>query len=297
MPVTPHKGRSGGDPYKTRTSSYVSTTFSSNTTFTTPKADYMEITMDGAGGGGGKYVNFGNAGNGAAGGRLTFRMAIRNDKTLTLTIGSGGAKGGATNAKGGGLSKISLGDTTVAIAGGGGAGCGIHAEGGGHYAGHGGAGGGTTANAGTNGSYGSEMLGTGGAGGTQAADGEVGYGHAVVGDVYWSANGSGIAGGSVSDLTHVTRAGYGGYGYYNGGGGGCAIALESSSPDVYLGAGGGGGGGSSYVNTGISGVTITNVYHGIGEGAAHGLGASYPSISETDGTSGSITISYYEYNF
>lgn len=280
MPNPLIKGRSGDAPYKTRASSYVSTTFSSSTTFTTPKADYLEIEMLGAGGG---SSQFGSNPVGGVGGKLTFTMSCRDNKTLTLTIGSGGATSGplgsATNAGGGGATIITMGSTTIAIAGGGGGAGGTRNDFDGETGGgNGGNGGGTTAQAGADTTNFGWCI--GGGGGTQSANGAGGT--VTVPSYHQAAGGSGTTGGSADGI----YAGNGGMGYKNGGGGSAASRFGDT---LYNLAASGGGGGSNYIHPDtIPQVTITSVSNYVGGGRGQ---------SGYNGLSGTIKISYYEYNF
>ena len=243
----------------------VTTNFSStgsDQSYTVPAGvTSVNVTLIGAGGGGGGIYLAGGTG-----GLVSGTLAVTPGETLTVIAGRGGQPGygspsaygggGAPGADvyaytnsggGGGRSAIQRSGVDIVTAGGGGG----AARG---PSGSGGAGGGTTG--GTGGYF-------GGSGGTQSAAGN---------NIFGGNSGSGYSGGAGGyvSVSNSSSGGGGGGGWFGGGGAGG----NNSYPSYY----GGGGGGSSYVAN-LTG-TVVNTQGG---GAAGSLNT---------GSNGSVTISY-----
>jgi hypothetical protein len=236
----------------------------------------------GAGGAGGyrnSYASEQSGGGGSSEASLTFNPGI----VYTITVGSGGANGGATDTAGfnGNDSSISGSDITTITSTGGGRGGGDGSAPA-FNGGNGGSGGGSnfggpagngTANQGYNGGVGStgaSVYGGGGGGGASAA-----------GTNGNSTNGGNGGNGLASSITgsSVTRGGGGAGGTYNGSGAGTA------------GSGGGGVVGTAgTANTGGGGGGCSNV--GV-QGGAGGKGVvilRIPTANYTGTTTGSPTV-------
>jgi hypothetical protein len=278
----------------------------------------LTIKAWGGGGGGGAGGSAAAGGTGAGGGYETATIAVTAGETLNIGVGGGGQQGGRNTAGGGagggGESGVQRGTTSLIIASGGGGG-----GGGGNTAGYtggtGAPGGGTS---GTTGST-SNAQATGGAGGTQTTGGAGGTGGYCTGQtggyldggnggdgrttgscggnggIYGGHAGTGFltGAGDGGGVLVTTRAGGGGggSGYFAGGGGSGAGTTSG---------GGGGGSGSSYAVTGATGVTNT-AGSGINPGNSSdpllnggGLGGIAGAVANTgtDGSSGTLVISW-----
>jgi hypothetical protein len=243
----------------------VTTTFSStgsDQSYTVPDGvTSVNVTLIGAGGGGGGIYLAGGTG-----GLVSGTLAVTPGETLNVIAGRGGQPGiGSPSAYGGGGAPGTDVFNYTNSGGGGGrsaiqrSGADIVTAGGGGGAargpsGSGGAGGGTT---GGSGGYFGASGGTQSAAGTNSFGGNSGSGY------------SGGAGGYIS-VSNSSSGGGGGGGWYGGGGGGG----NNTYPSYW----GGGGGGSSYVAN-LTG-TVVNTQGG---GAAGSLNT---------GSNGSVTISY-----
>jgi hypothetical protein len=244
-------------------------------TYTVPAGlTFLNVTLRGGAGGG----------SSGGGGVVTGRLNIAAGSVLTIYVGGAGAQGasatpgrsggrssgGATtasradNRSGGGHSEITLGVTSLVIAGGAGGQ-------GGWAGGNGGAGGGTTwvngVSNGGNGAVGQAGAGTGGSAnvGTGGTGNGGSTGSAGIGQV-GGTGGTGSAG-----------AGGGGGGGHRGGGGG------GGDNDSCCADGGGGGGGSSFYNLSYFSTAPTTTAGGnSGNGS---IVLSYPSTAVSTFTS------------
>jgi hypothetical protein len=245
-------------------------------TYTVPAGlTFLNVTLRGGAGGG----------SSAGGGVVTGRLNIAAGSVLTIYVGGAGAQGasatpgrsggrssgGATtssrsdNRSGGGHSEITLGTTSLVIAGGAGGQ-------GGWAGGTGGAGGGSTwvngISNGGNGVAGQAQPGTGGSA-------NVGSGGAANASGSAGSSGSGQVGGTGG--TGGAGAGGGGGGGHRGGGGG------GGDSDGCCQDGGGGGGGSSFYNLSYFSTAPTTTAGGnSGNGS---IVLSYPSTAVSTFTS------------
>ncbi len=228
-----------------------------------------QVIVIGAGGGGFKGDLDGTsttavASSGGSGARVTATLSLTGTTTLEVTVGAGGAAGGAagtqqvgvagtTGGGGGGFSAIydnSVSTTTALVVAGGGGGGGAsrsfdHAKGGSGAASFGVEGGSGSGSAGPDGTP--SRGGTGGPnglGGTRATSSVTFTGTGAVNPIFgqdgtdWTAGGAGGAGGNAG--------GTGGAGY--GGGGGGLAAVQPLNGGALQAVGYGGAAGGSYVN-------------------------------------------------
>jgi|GEM_PF-1747221 len=236
----------------------------------------------GAGGGGGVGSGAGQVtgGSGGGAGYMTGTITVTPGETITVLVGSGGAKGAATTdgGDGGGFSALRRGASTyLFIAAGGGGGGGMTGNQSNAYAGGGGGG-----QVGKEGNFGSQTIGctplaAAGCGGTQTAGGAGGTGWGTGADGTAGASlaggnggaagtgGAGGTGGGGSGNTNGNGGGGGGGGGFFGGGGG------ENGFSATTGAGGGGGGGGSSFATSTT-ATATSTVEGNTGAASSGTG-------------------------
>lgn len=291
-----------------------------SSSFTVPTG-VNSITVEawGAGGGGGNGSgSTGSGGAGGGGGYAQSTLSVTPGETLTINVGTGGAKAAAASngGYGGGFSAVLRSSTYLIQAGGGGGGGGL--VGTNTYAGGaGGAGGGTSGIGGSaatgiatvGGPGGQGTTAAGGGGGTAGSSGTAGYSgtNNLGGDAGGSGatcstavttrGGNGGTGGGGKGGTAATcvGGGGGGGGRYGGGGGGSAINSSNR------GSGGGGGGsslttGTSNTETPGSGTTpaaSTDPLH-ISTAGVGGSGST--STASTAGGAGEVVISYNTYS-
>jgi hypothetical protein len=289
------------------------TYYSAGTTSWSVPAGVTSITIQtwGAGGGGGTNNGSGSGGNGGGGGYAKGVVTVTPGDSISIAVGSGGAKaaGNLSGGKGGGYTAVT--NTTTATllmkAGGGGGGGGGRGSGNG---GAGGAGGGASGIIGSNGSGtspggrgGPGLAGSAGAGGTAGTGGAAGAAGAAdaggnaAGGATCATAGSGTGGaggtgggGSGGAITSTcANGGGGGGGRYGGGGGG-------STTTNNRGGGGGGGGsdyvtGSSQVETAGSGTAPGNSGDSNRNGAGTG-GTGGSTSTATNGADGGVVITY-----
>ena len=282
-------------------------------TYTVPTGiTSLTIKAWGAGGGGGSGSgSTGVGGDGGGGGYAKAVISVTPGESLTVKVGTAGAKATANSrgGNGGGASSVQRSSTYLVEAAGGGGGGGRRGNTSGTE-GHGGAGGGTTGEQGTAGSTGGPGLGgtqsAGGTGGTGTGGGATGASQAggnggTTAACATSVAGTGGAGGtggggSGGTFTSTCAAGGGGGGGYYGGGGGASTSTNNRS-------GGGGGGGSSYINpTGlVAGTDVNTSGTGVtpgnsGDSDRSGLGDGGTGATTfgnaTAGDNGIVVISY-----
>lgn len=263
----------------------------------------ITVKVWGGGGGGGAGSNgSGVGGNGGGGGYAKASITVTPLETLTVDVGSGGAKGGTNTfgGDGGGYSALRRASTFLVQAGGGGGGGGARGNSNGGTS-HGGAGGGSTGVAGNQpttggGGGGGGQTGSGGtAGGAASGGGAAGVaGAANAGGNAASLNsancttartGTGGAGGTGGGgdgglyATNCANGGGGGGGRFGGGGGGSASSNNRAA--------GGGGGGSSLINaTGLISGTDQETQ---GSGTTPGNNTDSDRANLADGGSGATT--------
>ena len=244
----------GGYMYHTFTSSDVLTTTGDLT------IEYVIIA--GGGGGGSASSSAPRAGGGGGAGGLIEGTTTISANSYTVTVGAGGGSAGPGSA-----SSISLGETTVAEAVGGGAG----GSSPGYTGGSGGSGGGAGAAASTTGPGGSGTPGQGNAGGSSASDARSGGGGGAGG-------GGGRSGGGAA---YALTFGPTGTGSFAGGGGG--------GGKTYAGGGGGGAGSGGY-NGGGSGALVNS-------GSGGGGGGNYSQSTTRGGGGGGSGLVIVRYPF
>ena len=244
----------------------------------------LNVTVEGAGGGGGTK---GIGPPGARGAKITATISVKPGQILTIYVGGHGKLGGNGSAEGGGFNGggnavasafggggssdvrtgPTLSDRILVAAGGGGTGetLQVFPGTGSYYWCYGGGGGLGGAKGGGFGTYGYCNGGNGGRGGSIRAGGAGGAGGAQgSGSGGQPCNGapgkSGALGRAGDGGTRCSGSGGGaGGGYYGGGGGGSGGCCNAQGGG---GAGGGGGGGSSYVEP-----TATNIQRSTGLGS------------------------------
>lgn len=275
----------------------------------------MTVEAWGAGGGGGNgNSSTGTGGAGGGGGYAQSTLTVTPGESLTVNVGTGGAKAAAASngGNGGGFSALLRSATYLIQAGGGGGGGGSMGANT-NNGGAGGAGGGASGIIGAVGA-GTATLGGPGGPGTAAAGGAGGLigssgaaGFSGTNNLGGDAGGSGAtcatvvstrggnggtgAGGKGGTATTCVGGGGGGGGRLGGGGGGGATNVASRGS-------GGGGGGSDYVtgttNTETAGSGINpgnnaDVLH-VGTAGAGGTGST--STASTAGSAGELIITY-----
>lgn len=264
----------------------------------------------GGGGGGGGNASGSNGGNGGGGGFTLTTLTVTPGETLNIATAGGGGGGSGTTSSGaggggGGYSRVARGSTSLVVAAGGGGGGGAGRTA--YVGGAGGGGGGTTGIDGSDGSSapagnGGTPSGGGGGGNGTRNDGANGAsltggdgadGRSATGSDGGESNGGlsgGGNGGSHDVNNYYAGGGGGGGGYYGGGGGADSSTSQRSS--------GGGGGGSSYTsgtgstNTAGSGTTPGNSTDPDIGGSAVGGGGGGRRANGSDGSSGTVVISY-----
>lgn len=289
-----------------------------SSTYVVP-AGVTSVTVKAWGAGGGGGAGSGSSGKGGAGGGGGYAksvISVTPAESLTVEVGTGGAKATANSraGNGGGYSAVKRSTTFLVQAGGGGGGGGHR----GNSSGAGGAGGpgyngtdvGTIGNGGNgNNAAGGGARGTTSAGGVAGAAG-TGGAAGVAGAANAGGNGSATAtscttattgtggnggtgaGGSGGTYTaaNCSNGGGGGGGRFGGGGGGTTSSNNS-------GGGGGGGGsslttGTSNVETSGSGATPGNSSDGDRGGLGDGGTGATTFGAATAGDNGIVVISY-----
>ncbi|MGB4967320.1 MAG: hypothetical protein WBO35_03915 [Candidatus Saccharimonadales bacterium] len=275
----------------------------------------MTVEAWGAGGGGGNgSSSTGTGGAGGGGGYAQSTLTVTPGESLTVNVGTGGAKAVAASngGNGGGFSAVLRSSTYLIQAGGGGGGGGSMGTNT-NNGGAGGAGGGTSGvigavGAGTatrGGPGGPGTTAAGGAGGVIGSSGAAGY--SGLGNLGGDAGGSGAtcatvvttrggnggigAGGKGGTAATCVGGGGAGGGRYGGGGGGSATNGASR--------GSGGGGGGSSLTTGTantetvgSGTTPGNSADALRVGTAGAGGTGSTSTASTAGAAGEVVITY-----
>ena len=306
------------DATKTVTTAY---TTAASSSLTIPN-DVTSVTVySWAAGGGGAAGSGGGSdtagGNGGGGGYAKAVVSVNPGESLTIEVGTGGAKAGAASkgGNGGGYSAVKRSTTYLVQAGGGGGGGGAQGTVG--AGGNGGVGGGATGGNGTAGAGTATNGGLGSGGSASAGGGGGSAGSSGVAGAAGAANVGGEGGGAVTNCsTAVTTGGVGssfggpgkggdqascdgggggGGGAYGGGGGGSATNTGNHA------AGGGGGGsdlltGSSTADASGSGTTHatgdTTAYASCPSTAGNGGSGNKAFGSATAGTDGCVIITY-----
>lgn len=304
----------------TGTSAVSVTYYTAGTSSWTVPAGVSQITIKawGGGGSGGAGSNGSGTGrDGGGGGYAKVVASVTAGDSISIDVGSGGAKVGTNTfgGNGGGASKVTdtTASSTLLIAGGGGGGGGARGSQSGGAGGAGGAGiategsvsvagssggGGTAAGGGGRGT--NSAGGSGGSAGASGAAGAAGVANAggnstgnncaTTGTGSGGAGGTGAGGAGGNDTSTCANGGGGGGGRYGGGGGGSAATANRG--------GGGGGGGSGYTNgsspvqTAGSGVTPGNDTDADNNGAGLGGTGATTAAATTAGADGGVVITY-----